>query len=142
MPTRLYINLCQVYIPMYLHVSLSMPAASLAYIPLAMFLSSFLISLIIERLNTKLGRKVAYSIGVLFAICASIWIQFGKGDMYIKYEIYPVAVMLGKYDNFIHKFVCFTSITIALLTLSRTKRPRHFLIYRDNLQVPQVQSCW
>ncbi|XP_032689557.1 major facilitator superfamily domain-containing protein 12-like isoform X1 [Odontomachus brunneus] len=95
MPTRLYINLCQVYIPMYLHVSLNMPAASLAYIPLAMFLSSFLISLIIERLNTKLGRKVAYSIGALIAICASVWIQFGNGDMYIKYEIYPVAVMLG-----------------------------------------------
>lgn len=79
-----------------------MPAASLAYIPLAMFLSSFLISLIIERLNTKLGRKVAYSVGALFAICASIWIQFGNGDMYIKYEIYPVAVMLGKLNALIN----------------------------------------
>lgn len=101
MPTRLYINLCQTYIPMYLHVSLNMPAASLAYIPLTMYLSSFLISLIIERLNTKLGRRVAYSIGALLAICASVWIQFGNDVMYVKYEIYAVAVMLGKPNVFI-----------------------------------------
>lgn len=96
MPTRLYINLCQIYIPMYLHVSLRMPAASLAYIPLTMFLSSFLISLIIERLNTRLGRRITFSIGALLAIGASVWIQFGNDDVYVKYAIYPVAVMLGK----------------------------------------------
>ncbi|XP_024878415.1 major facilitator superfamily domain-containing protein 12-like [Temnothorax curvispinosus] len=95
MLTRLFINLCQIYIPLYLHESLNMPATSLAYIPLTMYLSSFLTSLIIERLNTKWGRKVAYSIGALFAICACIWIQFGKGDMYIKYQIYVVATLLG-----------------------------------------------
>jgi len=95
MLTRLFINLCQIYMPLYLHESLNMPATSLAYIPLTMYLSSFLTSLIIERLNTKWGRKVAYSIGVLFAICACIWIQFGNGDIYIKYEIYVVAVLLG-----------------------------------------------
>lgn len=96
MPTRLFINLCQIYIPLYLHETLNMAAISLAYIPLTMFVSSFLISLIIERLNTKLGRRIAYSIGALIAICACIWIQFGNGDAYIKYEIYPVSVMLGK----------------------------------------------
>ncbi|KYM85340.1 putative MFS-type transporter C19orf28 [Atta colombica] len=95
MLTRLFINLCQIYIPLYLHESLNMPATSLAYIPLTMYLSSFLTSLIIERLNTKWGRKVAYSIGALLAICACIWIQFGNGDIYVKYQIYVVAILLG-----------------------------------------------
>lgn len=96
MVTRLFINLCQIYMPLYLHESLKMPATSLAYIPLTIYISSFLMSLIIERLNTKWGRKAAYSIGALFAICACIWIKFGHGDAYIKYEIYAVAILLGK----------------------------------------------
>lgn len=96
MLTRLFINLCQIYMPLYLHESLNMPATSLAYIPLTMYLSSFLTSLIIERLNTKWGRKVAYSIGALLAIWACIWIQFGNDDIYIKYQIYVVAILLGK----------------------------------------------
>lgn len=72
-----------------------MPATSLAYIPLTMYLSSFLTSLIIERLNTKWGRKVAYSIGALLGVCACTWIQFGNGELYIKYQIYAVAALLG-----------------------------------------------
>ncbi|KAG7201594.1 hypothetical protein KM043_004338 [Ampulex compressa] len=95
MPTRLFVNLSQIYIPLYLHESLSMPATSLATIPLTMFLSSFVMSLIIEKLNTKLGRKVAYSIGVLLGLSACIWIRFGSGNAYVKYEIYPVSLLLG-----------------------------------------------
>lgn len=95
MVTRLFINLCQIYMPLYLHESLKMPATSLAYIPLTIYISSFLMSLIIERLNTKWGRKTAYSIGAFFAICACVWIKFGNDDTYIKYEIYAVAVLLG-----------------------------------------------
>ncbi|XP_029054428.1 major facilitator superfamily domain-containing protein 12-like isoform X1 [Osmia bicornis bicornis] len=95
MPTRLFVNLSQIYVPLYLHESLSMPATSLAIIPLIMFLSSFAISLIIEKLNTKLGRKISYSFGVILGIIACVWIKFGTGVVYTKYEIYPVSLMLG-----------------------------------------------
>lgn len=95
MPTRLFINLSQIYIPLYLHESLNMPATSLAIIPLIMYLSSFVMSLIIERLNTKLGRKISYCFGVILGICACIWIQFGTGLAYTKYQIYPVSLILG-----------------------------------------------
>ncbi|KAK9308234.1 hypothetical protein QLX08_001705 [Tetragonisca angustula] len=95
MPTRLFINLSQIYIPLYLHESLNMPATSLATIPLIMYLSSFVMSLIIERLNTKLGRKISYCFGVILGICACIWIQFGTGLTYTKYHIYPVSLILG-----------------------------------------------
>lgn len=95
MPTRLFVNLSQIYIPLYLHKSLNMPATSLATIPLIMYLSSFVMSLIIEKLNTKLGRKVSYCFGVLLGVFACIWIQLGTGLTYTKYQIYPVSLILG-----------------------------------------------
>ncbi|KOC68329.1 Major facilitator superfamily domain-containing protein 12 [Habropoda laboriosa] len=95
MPTRLFVNLSQIYIPLYLHESLNMPATSLAIIPLIMFLSSFVMSLIVERLNTKLGRKISYCLGVMLGLFTCIWIQFGSGLTYTKYQIYPLFVILG-----------------------------------------------
>lgn len=95
MPTRLFANISQIYVPLYLHDSLKMPATSLATIPLIMYLSSFQVSLVIDKINKKLGRKIAYSIGVILGVCACIWIWFGKGDTFIYYEIYPVALLLG-----------------------------------------------
>ncbi|XP_054006579.1 major facilitator superfamily domain-containing protein 12-like [Hylaeus anthracinus] len=95
MPTRAFVNLSQIYIPLYLHKSLNMPATSLAVVPLVIFLSSFVTSLIIEKLNTKLGRKLSFCCGVILAICSCIWIQFGTSIMYINYQIYLVSLILG-----------------------------------------------
>lgn len=95
MACRLFVNIGQTYMPLYLHESLMMPATSLAVIPLIMFMSSFKWSLIIEKLNTKLGRKWAYLIGVVQGLAACIWIYFGHGQFYTSYEIYPVALLLG-----------------------------------------------
>ncbi|KAK0161835.1 hypothetical protein PV327_008246 [Microctonus hyperodae] len=95
MPTRLFANISQIYVPLYLHDSLKMPATSLAIIPLIMYLSSFQVSLVIDKINKKLGRKIAYSIGVILGVCACTWIWLGKGTTFISYEIYPVALLLG-----------------------------------------------
>ncbi|XP_024936169.1 major facilitator superfamily domain-containing protein 12 isoform X2 [Cephus cinctus] len=95
MPTRLFVNLSQIYIPLYLTETLNLAATSLAITPLTIFLSSFVTSLIIERLNRKLGRQISYSFGVLLGVCACVWIWFGKGDAYVTYEIYPVSILLG-----------------------------------------------
>jgi hypothetical protein len=53
------VNLSQVYIPLYLHESLNMGAESLAVIPLVMFLASFTMSLLVNVINRKCGRKVS-----------------------------------------------------------------------------------
>ncbi|XP_067003209.2 major facilitator superfamily domain-containing protein 12 [Anabrus simplex] len=95
MATRLFVNLSQVYIPLYLHESLGMGAESLAVIPLVMFISSFVMSLTIKILNKKFGRKVTYVLGALLGITACIWVKFGSGDNFSTYEIYAVAVLLG-----------------------------------------------
>jgi Na+/melibiose symporter-like transporter len=97
MPTRLFVNLTQTYVPLYLHETLNMPATSLAIIPLILYLSSFKASLFIQYLNSKLGRKISYLIGASMGISACIWIWFGKGDQYVHLFIYPVSLLLGIY---------------------------------------------
>ena len=62
MATRLFANLSQVYVPLYLHEALNMTAESLAIIPLVMFLSSFVTSVVVKLLNKKCGRKVSFSL--------------------------------------------------------------------------------
>ncbi|KAL3290055.1 hypothetical protein HHI36_023425 [Cryptolaemus montrouzieri] len=95
MSTRLFVNLSQVFIPLYLHETLDMTASSLALIPLTMFIGSFLMSVGIEKLNRLFGRKMAYTIGVSMGVAACIWVQYGQGTFYISYGIYVVAVLIG-----------------------------------------------
>jgi Na+/melibiose symporter-like transporter len=64
MATRLFVNLSQVYIPLYLHESLGMGAESLAVVPLVMFLASFVMSLLVKILNKKCGRKVSEIVNI------------------------------------------------------------------------------
>lgn len=80
---------------MYLHETLHMAATSLAIIPLIMYLSSFKSALVIEYLNTKCGRKIAYLLGATFSLSACAWIWFGKGHSFIKLWIYPLSLLLG-----------------------------------------------
>ncbi|KAH0546158.1 major facilitator superfamily domain-containing protein 12-like [Cotesia glomerata] len=95
MTTRLFVNISQIYVPLYLHDTLKMPATSLAIIPLIMYLSSFKVSLIIEKINTKFGRKNSYALGVLMGICACVWIWFDQGPNFVRLYIYPVSLLLG-----------------------------------------------
>ncbi|XP_043256711.1 major facilitator superfamily domain-containing protein 12-like [Colletes gigas] len=101
MSTRACVNLLQIYIPLYLHKSLNMPATSLAVIPLVIFLSSFAMSLIIEKLNTKVGRKISFCFGVILTICACIWIQLGTDITYTNYQIYVISLLLGSAGSII-----------------------------------------
>lgn len=62
MSTRLFVNLGQVYIPLYLHETLSRNAESLAVVPLLMFLSSLSATFVVHPLNKVLGRLVSKAI--------------------------------------------------------------------------------
>lgn len=95
MPTRLFVNLSQIYIPLYLHETLHMATTSLAIVPLTMFLGSFKASVIVRYLNMKFGRKVAYAIGVMQGVGACIWIWFGQGENFVNLFIYPVSLLIG-----------------------------------------------
>lgn len=58
MATRLFVNLSQVYLPMWLQDNLQLGATSVATTPLALFVSGFLTSLVMGPLTQIVGRKV------------------------------------------------------------------------------------
>ncbi|KAK5639096.1 hypothetical protein RI129_011588 [Pyrocoelia pectoralis] len=95
MATRLFVNLSQVFIPLYLHETLNMVASALALIPLIMYIGSFVTSMCIEKLNRSFGRKFAYVAGSGICVIACIWLGIRSGPQYTDYEIYVVAVLFG-----------------------------------------------
>ncbi|XP_018334072.1 major facilitator superfamily domain-containing protein 12 isoform X2 [Agrilus planipennis] len=94
MSTRLFVNLSQVFIPLYLHETLNMAASALALIPLIMYLGSFLTSIAVEKINRGFGRKIAYVTGTLIGVSACVWIQFGSKS-FAMYDIYPISLLFG-----------------------------------------------
>ena len=57
--TRLFVNLGQTYIPLYLQDTLQLPSQYLAILPFVMFITGYLTSFIINPLNAEFGRKVS-----------------------------------------------------------------------------------
>ncbi|KAE8749688.1 hypothetical protein FOCC_FOCC003675 [Frankliniella occidentalis] len=94
MSSRLFVNLSQVYTPLYLDEQ-DLPAVSLAIVPLVMFISSFSTSFLTRAMNKHLGRKIAYIIGCAIGAGGCVWVWLGAGQIYTKYEVYAVAVLLG-----------------------------------------------
>jgi len=95
MSTRLFVNLSQIYLPLWLQDNLGLGAASVASTPLALYISGFLASLFIGPLTQIAGRKVIYLIGVVIGLGACIYVWFGHGDFFRTYGIYGVASLFG-----------------------------------------------
>ncbi|XP_050296366.1 major facilitator superfamily domain-containing protein 12-like [Anthonomus grandis grandis] len=95
MSSRLFINLTQVFISLYLAKSLTMVASSLAIVPLVMYISSFAASFPVGPLTQRVGRKIVYIIGACFGLVGCLWIQWGQDDLYKNYFIFVVAFFLG-----------------------------------------------
>ncbi|KAF5297230.1 hypothetical protein FQR65_LT10046 [Abscondita terminalis] len=96
MSTMLYINLTQVFVPLYLHETLDMAASALAKIPLVIYLGSLATSFIVGGLNKLLGRKVAYLCGTCTGLVGCTWVYLRSHTPgYTTYEIYFVALLFG-----------------------------------------------
>ncbi|CAL4144198.1 unnamed protein product, partial [Meganyctiphanes norvegica] len=95
MTTRLFCNLTQAYVPIYLQDSLHLPGESVAYIPLVMYVSGFITAISMKPINKVLGRKVTYIIGTLIGFGGCVWVWFGDGPLYINYLLYIVTAFIG-----------------------------------------------
>ncbi|KFQ48172.1 Major facilitator superfamily domain-containing protein 12, partial [Nestor notabilis] len=84
MSTRLIVNLSQAYIAMYLTNSLMLPKKYIATIPLVMYVSGFLSSLLLKPLT--------YFVGILVILTFASWVTLVKQ---MGAEIYGAAVLLG-----------------------------------------------
>jgi Na+/melibiose symporter-like transporter len=64
--TRLFVNLTQAYVPLYLQVTLRLPSSYIATVPLFMFLVGFATSTVMKFMNRKMGRKMTFLMGCAF----------------------------------------------------------------------------
>jgi len=93
MCTRIVVNISQVYVPFYVTDTLDMDATAIAIVPLLIYVSSFLATLVSKPMNARFGRRVSYTIGTLlaglaFATMLSISPEYS-------YLVYPAAMLLG-----------------------------------------------
>lgn len=95
MCTRLFCNLSQAYVPIYLQDTLKLPEEAVAYIPLVMYVSGFLTTTIMRLLNKFIGRKASFIVGSVLGGSSTICVWFGEGELYSKYLLYGVAALMG-----------------------------------------------
>ncbi|XP_071970086.1 major facilitator superfamily domain-containing protein 12 isoform X2 [Engystomops pustulosus] len=106
MCTRLIVNLSQTYIAVYLTYSLHLPKNYIATIPLVMYVSGFVSSLVMKPINKCLGRNITYFLGLLAIAAFSAWVAL---DPQLNVAVYGAAVILGS-----------GSATILVTSLSMT----------------------
>ncbi|KAH6938147.1 hypothetical protein HPB50_007262 [Hyalomma asiaticum] len=94
--TRLYVNLNQVYISIYIQDTLLLRRESIAIIPLVMYVSGLISSLPIKLAAKHIGTKNMHLLGGALGIGGSLWILFGQmTPTYKDYQIYGVAAVVG-----------------------------------------------
>jgi len=97
MATRLFNNINQCYIPLFLQVTLKLHARFIATVPLAMFISAFVTSFAMDKVNSYFGRKTTSIIGATIGVLGCIWLHFGctPNDPNVEYHIFTVAILMG-----------------------------------------------
>ncbi|XP_021379623.1 major facilitator superfamily domain-containing protein 12-like isoform X2 [Mizuhopecten yessoensis] len=93
MCTRLFVNVSQIYLPLYVTETLQLSKVNVAIMPLVVFVSGLFTSLVMKPINKAIGRKATYLIGLLCGLGACIWIYFL--DKSTKHYCYGVSVFLG-----------------------------------------------
>ncbi|KAJ8270560.1 hypothetical protein GJAV_G00116400 [Gymnothorax javanicus] len=106
MSTRLIVNLSQTYISMYLTNSLLLPKKFIATIPLVMYLSGFVSSLVMKPFSKRIGRSMTYFLGLLLILGFAYWVLL---DPKMGERVYGAGVLLGA-----------GSATILVMSLSMT----------------------
>lgn len=93
MCTRLFVNLTQIYLPLFITETLQMKKDNVAVMPLVVYVTGFCTSLLMRPINKRIGRKATYVIGIVFGLGACVWVYFLQPDT--SNETYGAAVLLG-----------------------------------------------
>ena len=81
----------------WLQITLSLPATSVATVPLVTYISGFVASLILERGKFVFRKRDAFYAGSLLALAGCIWVHFGSpmDENFTTKQIYGVAILFG-----------------------------------------------
>ncbi|KAF2905186.1 hypothetical protein ILUMI_00996, partial [Ignelater luminosus] len=101
MASRLFTTLNLIYIPLYLeerHVSINSNddeiRQTIASVPLASFLASFITSILLKWRSRYFGENVTYFIGSILSLAGCLWIALGV-DSDSRFQIYAIASLIG-----------------------------------------------
>ncbi|KAG5275983.1 hypothetical protein AALO_G00126650 [Alosa alosa] len=110
MCTRLIVNLSQTYISMFLTNSLLLPKNFIATIPLVMYVSGLVSSLVMKPLSKRISIKMTYLVGLLLIMAFALWVLLERNMGKL---IYGGAVLLGSGSTII--LVMSLSLTANLI---------------------------
>ncbi|KAF6215996.1 hypothetical protein GE061_000333 [Apolygus lucorum] len=93
--TRLFGNILQTFVNLYISKTLMLPQDAVASVPLSVYSAATVSSIIAERMLSLIGRKATYVCGMIPGICASIWIHMGPMSMDTTLYAYSVCSLYG-----------------------------------------------
>ena len=78
MTARLFVNTTQTYIPLYIQETLGLRALNIALIPIIMYISGFVVSLLVKPITMRIGNKFMFVIACVIGLCSCLLMNPGK----------------------------------------------------------------
>ncbi|XP_065197424.1 major facilitator superfamily domain-containing protein 12-like [Sycon ciliatum] len=78
MSSRLMVNISQIYAPLYILHSLHLHKRNIAIFPLVVYVSGFITTLLMRKINERIGTRVTYLLGLVTFLGACVWFHFQK----------------------------------------------------------------
>ena len=76
--SRLFVNVSQAYMPLYLNVTLGLPATYVAIIPMIMYISGIFIAIITKSASNRIGITITSGIYSCVGIIGCLWMHWGN----------------------------------------------------------------
>ena len=80
MSARLFVNITQTYIPLYIEETLKLKAMNIALIPIIIYMSGFVVSLMIKPIHMFIGNKLMFVIACVIGVAACLLMNPGKNE--------------------------------------------------------------
>ncbi|KAI2807836.1 hypothetical protein BLOT_005776 [Blomia tropicalis] len=87
MMSRLYVNVTQVYTPLYLQETLQLAKRNIAIVPFITYFAGFVFSLLSK--SKQINAKIIMCIGCFFSLISCVWIWYS----YLQISIWEVFIM-------------------------------------------------
>ena len=101
MSARLFVNTTQTYIPLYIQETLGLRALNIALIPIIMYISGFIVSLLVKPITMRIGNKFMFVISCVIGMCSCLLMNPGINylDIFSDERIWYLNIIYEKYCN-------------------------------------------
>ena len=92
--SRLFVNVSQAYIPLFLNITLRLPATFVAIVPMVMYVSGIFMAIAIKFISMRWGIKMASIISCVVGGGGCLWTYWG---MYLRHILLFSYILLEDY---------------------------------------------